>query len=618
MDLNLNQSFLLGKRIDLIMVCVWWWYHHTTIPALWKKFANCHPATRATTRFCTPAIIFFLRPHRQRTTVVWGGESIPSHCRARPPTMASLQHQHQQQQQNQHLIRLENRHFVWNRSARDEPCTSAAVLDFIHQTTGWPLHHLQVLSSSPDFTSIRLVSNIRGGKGGFGSLLKSQSRQAGARATTNFGACRDLQGRRLRHVNDNMAAQHFAEWQERIEAGQATEEDMVKALVQTTSGVPGWHLQLPSWSDISKKESRTWQRQYRLWKKTKEEQESKKRHERELRESRVQHYVEQAAQATASVQASLQSALQEGLQQQIKRQKRERDPPVALLTLTGDVVLATNENGVWQIQTKTNFATFGVVLDTSRLTKDALYYWELRLVTGGLSQVGWATGKFSPHSETGDGVGDDAYSYAYDGSRSIKLHKSESAEYGEAWSAGDVVGCSWNQADGTVSFSLNGKALGVCYTVPAGTLVFPAASCNPDEIVELHLQQSEMDHAPENATFIGDVLATEEVDFATAVCESSNDDNPASDKKPAARAPQTKRATEQAPESSPLIVEPLDLEKYSSAQELEDLGLDRLKEALMAIGVKCGGTLTQRAERLFSLKGLEPKDFPPKLLAKKR
>lgn len=40
------------------------------------------------------------------------------------------------------------------------------------------------------------------------------------------------------------------------------------------------------------------------------------------------------------------------------------------------------------------------------------------------------------------------------------------------------------------------------------------------------------------------------------------------------------------------------------------------QEGLMALGMKCGGTLQQRAERLFSVKGLPPANIDPKLLAK--
>lgn len=60
----------------------------------------------------------------------------------------------------------------------------------------------------------------------------------------------------------------------------------------------------------------------------------------------------------------------------------------------------------------------------------------------------------------------------------------------------------------------------------------------------------------------------------------------------------------------------LELENFNSVAELEELGLDRLKYALMALGMKCGGTLQQRAERLFSVKGLQKSEIDPSLLAK--
>lgn len=61
---------------------------------------------------------------------------------------------------------------------------------------------------------------------------------------------------------------------------------------------------------------------------------------------------------------------------------------------------------------------------------------------------------------------------------------------------------------------------------------------------------------------------------------------------------------------------PLDLNNYQSQEELEVLGLDVLKSALMSLGLKCGGTLQQRAERLFSTKGISLQQLDPSLLAK--
>lgn len=62
----------------------------------------------------------------------------------------------------------------------------------------------------------------------------------------------------------------------------------------------------------------------------------------------------------------------------------------------------------------------------------------------------------------------------------------------------------------------------------------------------------------------------------------------------------------------------LDLKRFHDADELRALGMDRLKEALEAIGLKCGGTLEQRADRLFSVKGKAPEDIDRKLKAKSK
>lgn len=41
--------------------------------------------------------------------------------------------------------------------------------------------------------------------------------------------------------------------------------------------------------------------------------------------------------------------------------------------------------------------------------------------------------------------------------------------------------------------------------------------------------------------------------------------------------------------------------------------MDRLKEGLEALGLKCGGTLEQRADRLFSVKGKKTEEIDQKL-----
>lgn len=62
--------------------------------------------------------------------------------------------------------------------------------------------------------------------------------------------------------------------------------------------------------------------------------------------------------------------------------------------------------------------------------------------------------------------------------------------------------------------------------------------------------------------------------------------------------------------------QPLRLGMFNSPEELEVLGIDRLKEALEAIGLKCGGSLKERAQRLWSVRGKKAEDIPEKLKAK--
>ncbi|CAM9136351.1 unnamed protein product [Chrysoparadoxa australica] len=60
---------------------------------------------------------------------------------------------------------------------------------------------------------------------------------------------------------------------------------------------------------------------------------------------------------------------------------------------------------------------------------------------------------------------------------------------------------------------------------------------------------------------------------------------------------------------------PVDLKMFHTHESLRALGMERLKEGLEALGMKKGGTLEQRAERLFSVKGLKPGEIDKSLLA---
>ena len=62
---------------------------------------------------------------------------------------------------------------------------------------------------------VELRGSLKGGKGGFGSLLRSVKPKA--QQDDNFEACRDLSGRRLRHINNERRIAEFHQRQEEEE-----------------------------------------------------------------------------------------------------------------------------------------------------------------------------------------------------------------------------------------------------------------------------------------------------------------------------------------------------------------------------------------------------------------
>ena len=62
----------------------------------------------------------------------------------------------------------------------------------------------------------------------------------------------------------------------------------------------------------------------------------------------------------------------------------------------------------------------------------------------------------------------------------------------------------------------------------------------------------------------------------------------------------------------------LDLSALSCPEEVASLDLDHLKSALMALGLKYGGTLEERANWLFSTKDKDLDDLDPSLQAKSK
>jgi hypothetical protein len=656
------------------------------------------------------------------------------------------------------LVTFENRTHVFkkvgNRYAHSgESELLHEILSFVSSFTGWPEHRLAVESLIKPFCTVRAVSSIRGGKGGFGTLLKGQSRQAANKTTLDFGSCRDLQGRRLRTVNDEIAQRLRREWQQKVDTGQATQQEMIQALSDTNSGIAGWFLQLPAWAEkgsrrVARKQHHL---QFRTWKNQERERQLDRERQRQAQERVVENYVQSTQRSLKAVTSHLHEAVQQGLlaasasssssekqkpqiEDQSSRKRKDRgygygygdddgavephagsgkaaallaskstgkdsddlgtaaglegkyptDPPrsasseetdpsssplpSALVTLSGEVVEVASNDGKTPsgLQGVSNFATIGVLLRADTFPSESpsemrngggggggLYY-EVVVRTGGLVQIGWLLDPGAMSSESGDGVGDAPGSWSYDGSRQIKLQCSPSGaddppssaasadhsdappttlsseKYGSRWKGGDVVGCLWRSdpAGDSIRYFLNGVDQGAAFdglVLAGGQAIVPAVSLNPGEVVEFRLNRDEFQYFSEigggDATPVGDVLLKQVLskEAASRPADTSSERQQENKQDRESHRVETSKSAITSPwrqESEDMS--PINLDDYNAVESLEGLGLERLKLALAARGLKCGGTVKERAARLFAVKGLSPQDYPKKLSAPKK
>jgi len=299
-----------------------------------------------------------------------------------------------------------------------------------------------------------------------------------------------------------------------------------------------------------------------------------------------------------------------------------------------------------RIQSESDFATVGVLLDAAKLkeTPNQGIHIEYTIQTAGLAQIGWirvpTTSKddveiFLPNSDTGDGVGDDNVSFGYDGSRKLKFNGGTDTAYGSVqcskekelveWNAGDIL-ASWcrRSTDGKtieIGYLLNGNDLGVAFSIAAGSNDFgyyPALSLNLGEVVDINLGPEFSHDVKEGCVGVSHLSKTssderhEEEVSSTPEAKSCDDAPP--QKRP--RDEDSTTMSRAASANTSAAIDTFDLNNCSSVQELLKLGSDRLKSILLSMGIKCGGTPEQRADRLFSLKGLRREDYPQKVRGK--
>ncbi|KAI8139889.1 telomere stability and silencing-domain-containing protein [Fennellomyces sp. T-0311] len=97
---------------------------------------------------------------------------------------------------------------IYNLKERIHDVTRVDIVDQrISSMGGRPLTDDHVMFNEDSTVIFNLSLGLLGGKGGFGSMLRAQGGRMNAQKTTNFEACRDLQGRRIRTVNETKKLQ---------------------------------------------------------------------------------------------------------------------------------------------------------------------------------------------------------------------------------------------------------------------------------------------------------------------------------------------------------------------------------------------------------------------------
>jgi hypothetical protein len=152
------------------------------------------------------------------------------------------------------------------------------------------------------------------------------------------------------------------------------------------------------------------------------------------------------------------------------------------------------------------FANFNTFKADVKLSAGKFYY-ELHIKhIQGIAQFGWATEGFESSTEyTGEGVGDNAFSWGFDGVRVSKWGDGSDSAFGVKWQEGDVLGLACDMVNKSVSFSVNGSfepPLGLAFQNIAAHSIAPAFTAERGFKVVANFGQLPLKHAPPDETYV--------------------------------------------------------------------------------------------------------------------
>ncbi|CAI9101132.1 OLC1v1038390C1 [Oldenlandia corymbosa var. corymbosa] len=369
-------------------------------------------------------------------------------------------------------------------------------------------------SSSGHFPAVvHLLLRLRGGKGGFGSLLRGSATKAGQKKTNNFDACRDMSGRRIRHVN---AEKKFEEWK-----AEADERKLEKVA-----------------EEYIKKKSK--------------EMAKKGKGNGNGAGAAVDEYVRKYREDSERCREEVERSVRESIKQALLGPKRKKGS-------------SAEPDGPDSKRAK-------IWLGKQKLVDD--------------------------DSDSSDEYDSEDEEYE-DHNRSVVLDNGDHSDASE-----EAKGISESVTEDRHDMISSGSG---------------ASGSTSDEEKAVYEQSQEPDRSrgvqEEAATAIepelGVVLEENEASNGSNHHQASGTE----DVKVVGNSDSNEVMIEAA--ESLNTEKPLNFDEINSAAELEVFGMDRLKSELQARGLKCGGTLQERAARLFLLKTTPIEMIPKKLFVKK-
>jgi len=450
---------------------------------------------------------------------------------------------------------------------------------------------LMVAARDGLYPQVHLLLRLRAGKGGFGSLLRGAATKAGQKKTSNFDACRDMSGRRLRHVN---AEKKLEEWK-----AEAQERQLEKIA-----------------EDYLKKQAKIMKK-------------SDPRSDEGARD--VEKYRTEASRAMEAVECAVKDGLQEALRLQQNGKRKKIEEPQFVDRKRAKLWMLEEEDEEEEIDEMMGMENQGI----SSMKDPETGSCSTKAESASDNET---TSFFKKGTSETDSCNDDvtmevpvvSLGENDNGCNEIKativLEKEESTFLGDNYN-----GCGKNdpcvelkKEDPVTSSSIYGQNITLPSLIDDETisdanveksqLLHPemtasdtvgCLSGNREPHVELNKDEPVASSSIEGKNITSPSLVEDEITSNANVekCQLSCSEISAS--VTAGCSSDTtgvQGEMDSVCDSNGSMAGPLNFNDFNTAEEMEVLGLERLKNELQIRGLKCGGSVTERAARLFLLK----------------